>query len=161
MDREILRIRVNNEDHEIYIKPKTLLVEVLRDQLGLTGTKRACSTSACGACTVILNGMAVKSCSILAVQAEGAEILTVEGLADGPNLHALQRSFLDHGAYQCGFCTPGMLMSAKALLEENPRPTREEIRQGIHGNLCRCTGYNSIVRAVAAVAEGRYREEGR
>lgn len=161
MEREILRIKVNNEHHEIYIKPKTLLVEVLRDHLGLTGTKRACSTSACGACTVILNGMAVKSCSILAMQADGAEILTVEGLADGANLHALQRSFLDNGAYQCGFCTSGMLMSAKALLAENPRPTREEIRQGIHGNLCRCTGYNSIVRAVAAVADGRYREEGR
>jgi glyceraldehyde dehydrogenase small subunit len=159
MERKILRIRVNNEDHELYIKPKTLLVEVLRDHLGLTGTKRACSTSACGACTVILNGMAVKSCSILAVQADGAEVLTVEGLANGANLDPLQRSFLDHGAYQCGFCTSGMLMSAKALLGEKARPTREEIRQGIHGNLCRCTGYNSIVRAIAAVTDGRYGEE--
>jgi aerobic-type carbon monoxide dehydrogenase small subunit (CoxS/CutS family) len=161
MERQILRITVNDEPRELYIHPKTLLAEVLRDHLGLTGTKRACSTSACGACTVILNGMAVKSCSVLAVQADGGEVRTVEGLADGAKLHPLQRAFLDHGAYQCGFCTSGMLMSAKALLDETPQPTREEIRRGVHGNLCRCTGYNSIVRAISAVAEGRYREEKR
>ncbi|HEX15736.1 MAG: (2Fe-2S)-binding protein [Deltaproteobacteria bacterium] len=153
-----LRIRVNGEDHELYVKPKTLLVEVIRDHLGLTGTKRGCNSGACGACTVILNGMAVKSCSVLALQADGGEVLTVEGLAKGAELHPLQRSFLDHGAYQCGFCTPGMLMSAKALLDENPKPTKEEIKEGIHGNLCRCTGYNSIIRAIAAVAEGKYEE---
>jgi len=161
MDRQLLRITVNDEPHELYINPKTLLAELLRDHLGLTGTKRACSTSACGACTVILNGAAVKSCSLLAMQADGAHVLTVEGLADGAKLHALQKSFLDHGAYQCGFCTSGMLMSAKALLDENSQPTNEEIRKGIHGNLCRCTGYNSIVRAISAVADGRYREEKR
>ena len=161
MDRQLLRITVNDEPHELYINPKTLLAELLRDHLGLTGTKRACSTSACGACTVILNGAAVKSCSLLAMQADGAHVLTVEGLADRAKLHVLQKSFLDHGAYQCGFCTSGMLMSAKALLDENSQPTNEEIRKGIHGNLCRCTGYNSIVRAISAVADGRYREEKR
>jgi len=159
MEKQLLRITVNGEPHGLYISPKTLLAEVLRDHLGLTGTKRACSTSACGACTVIVNGIAVKSCSILAVQTEGAQVLTVEGLADGVNLHPLQKGFLDFGAYQCGFCTSGMLMSAKALLDERPNPTKEEIRLGIHGNLCRCTGYNSIVRAILAVAEGKYREE--
>ncbi len=161
MERKLLRITVNGEYYELYIKPKTLLVEVLRDHLGLTGTKRGCNSGSCGACTVILNGMAVKSCSILALQADGGEVITVEGLANGDKLHPLQKAFLDYGAFQCGFCTPGMLMSAKALLDENPHPTEEEIRQAIHGNLCRCTGYNSIVRAISAVAEGKYKEEGK
>lgn len=159
MEKLVLHLTVNSEHYEMYIKPKKLLVEVLRDELGLTGTKRACDTSACGACTVLLNGVSVKSCSILAMQAEGAEIITVEGLADGSKLSTLQKSFLDHGAYQCGFCTAGMLISATALLEENPDPTSDEIREGIHGNICRCTGYNSIVRAIAAVAEGKYTED--
>lgn len=159
MGKLLLRLTVNNEYHELYIKPKRLLVEVLRDELGLTGTKRGCNTGACGACTVLLNRTAVKSCSILAVQADGAEVTTVEGLAEGANLSPLQRSFLDHGAYQCGFCTSGMLISATALLAEERKLTVEEIKEGIHGNLCRCTGYNSIVRAVKAVAEGKYREE--
>lgn len=158
MEKKLLRLKVNGEYRELYINPKRLLVEVLRDKLGLTGTKRACNTAACGACTVILNGVAVKSCSILAVQADGAEVITVEGLAEGARLHPLQRAFLDHGSYQCGFCTSGMLMSAKALLDENPKPTREEIKEGIHGNLCRCTGYNSIIRAIEAVVEGKYTE---
>jgi glyceraldehyde dehydrogenase small subunit len=159
MEKLRLQLTVNGEHHEVYVKPKKLLVEVLRDELGLTGTKQACSTSSCGACTVLLNGLSVKSCSILAMQAEGAEIITVEGLADGAKLSPLQESFLDHGAFQCGFCTPGMLMSATALLKENPNPTTDEIRGGIHGNICRCTGYNSIVRAIAAVAEGKYAED--
>lgn len=159
MEKQLLRITVNGEDYELYIKPKKLLVEVLRDELGLTGTKRGCNTAACGACTVLLNGAAVKSCSILAVQADGAEITTVEGLADGAELSLLQKSFLDHGAFQCGFCTSGMLISATALLNENPNPTKEEIKEGINGNICRCTGYNSIIRAVEAVAEGKYRED--
>lgn len=158
MEKKLLRLTVNGEYHELYIKPKKLLVEVLRDELGLTGTKRACNTAACGACTVILNGFSVKSCSILAVQADGAEIMTVEGLSEGANLHPLQKAFLDHGSYQCGFCTAGMLMSAKALLDENPKPDKEEIKEGIHGNLCRCTGYNSIIRAIKAVVEGKYTE---
>ena len=154
-----LRLMVNDQPYELYIKPKTLLVEVLRDHLGLTGTKRACMCGSCGACTVILNGMAVKSCSILALQANEGEVLTVEGLANGNKLHPLQKAFLDYGAFQCGFCTPGMLMAAKALLDENPNPTTEEIKEGIDGNICRCTGYNSIIRALSAVVKGEYKEE--
>jgi aerobic-type carbon monoxide dehydrogenase small subunit (CoxS/CutS family) len=154
-----LRLTVNGQPYELYVSPKTLLVEALRDHLGLTGTKRGCSSSSCGACTVILNGMAVKSCSILALQADGGEVLTVEGLASGAELHPLQEAFLDHGAFQCGFCTAGMLMSAKALLDENPKPTKERIKEGIDGNICRCTGYNSIIRAITAVVNGEYKEK--
>ncbi len=157
--RKELRLVVNGQPYELYVKSGTLLVEVLRDHLGLTGTKRGCSSSSCGACTVILNGMAVKSCSILALQADGGEVLTIEGLASGGELHPLQEAFLDHGAFQCGFCTAGMLMSAKALLDENPEPDKDQIKEGIHGNICRCTGYNSIVRAVTAVVSGEYKEK--
>lgn len=159
MKKTLLKITVNGEHHELYIHPKKLLVEILRDVLGLTGTKRGCSTGSCGACTVLLNGEAVKSCSVLAVQADSAEVTTVEGLADGTELTPIQRSFLDHGAFQCGFCTSGMLMSATAFLRENPAP--EDYREGIQGNICRCTGYNSILRAIKAVAEGKYEEEAR
>ena len=127
--------------------------------LGLTGTKRGCNSSSCGACTVNLNGMSVKSCSILALQANNGEVLTVEGLAKGADLHPLQKAFLDYGAFQCGFCTAGMLMSANGLFNENPNPTTEEIKESIDGNICRCTGYNSIIRALTAVAEGEYKEE--
>jgi aerobic-type carbon monoxide dehydrogenase small subunit (CoxS/CutS family) len=154
-----LRLVVNAQPYELYVKPKTLLVEALRGHLGLTGTKRGCNSGSCGACTVILNGMAVKSCSILALQADGGEVQTVEGLASGAELHPLQEAFLDHGAFQCGFCTAGMLMSAKALLDENPEPTKMQIKEGIHGNICRCTGYNSIIRAVTAVVNGEYKEK--
>jgi aerobic-type carbon monoxide dehydrogenase small subunit (CoxS/CutS family) len=157
--RKELRLTVNGQPYELYVKPKTLLVEVLRNELGLTGTKRGCESSSCGICTVILNGMAVKSCSILALQAEGAEITTVEGLAKGDTLHPLQKAFLDYGAYQCGFCTPGMLASGKTLLDENPKPTEQEMREAIQGNVCRCTGYNSILRAMTAVVNGEYKEE--
>ncbi len=161
MKKQLLRLTVNNEYRELYINPKRLLVEVLRDDLALTGTKRGCNTGACGACTVILNGVPVKSCSVLAMQADGAEVATVEYLAEGGRLAPIQRSFLDHGAFQCGFCTPGMLMSATALLKEIKKPTKDQIKEAIHGNLCRCTGYNSIIRAVKAVAEGEYREKAR
>jgi len=154
-----LRLIVNGQPYELYVNPKTLLVEVLRNELGLTGTKRGCDSSSCGVCTVILNGIAVKSCSILALQANGAEVVTVEGLANGPKLHPLQKAFLDYGAYQCGFCTAGMLTSAKAFLDENPKPAEEEIREAIDGNICRCTGYNSILRAMAAVVNDEYKEE--
>ena len=157
--KKALRLAVNGQHYELYIKPNTLLVEVLRDRLGLTGTKRGCNSSSCGACTVILNGMVVKSCSILALQADGGEVLTVEGLSGGAELHPLQKAFLDYGAFQCGFCTPGMLMSAKALLDESPSPDEEEIREAIDGNICRCTGYNSIIRAVTAVVKGEYEGE--
>jgi carbon-monoxide dehydrogenase small subunit len=153
-----LKLTVNGQPYEVYVKPKTLLVQVLRDHLELTGTKRGCNDSSCGACTIMLNGMAVKSCSILALQANGAEVLTIEGLAKGTELHPLQKAFLDHGAFQCGFCTSGMLMASRALLEENPKPTKLQIKEGIDGNICRCTGYNSIIRAVTAVVKGEYKE---
>jgi aerobic-type carbon monoxide dehydrogenase small subunit (CoxS/CutS family) len=153
-----LKFKVNGQPYDIFVEPKKLLVEVLRDLVGLTGTKRGCNSSSCGACTVMLNGMSVKSCSVLALQANGAEVVTVEGLATGNKLSPLQRAFLDHGAYQCGFCTPGMLMSSTALLTENPKPTKLQIKEGIDGNICRCTGYNAIVRAVTAVVKGEYKE---
>ena len=159
MKKKLLHLSVNQEYHELHINPKKLLVEILRDELGLTGTKRGCSTGSCGACTVLLDGAAVKSCSVLAIQADGAKVTTVEGLADGKKLTALQQSFLDHGAFQCGFCTSGMLMSATAFLKEGSMS--KDIKEGIQGNICRCTGYNSILRAIKAVAEGKYEEEGR
>ena len=159
MEKQLLHITVNDEYHELYVKPKRLLVEVLRDELRLTGTKRGCNTGACSACTVLLNGAPVKSCPVLAMPADGTEITTVEGLEDEGKLSPIQRSFLDHGAYQCGFCTSGMLMSATALLKESPKPTKEKIIEAIHGNICRCTGYNSIIRAIQAVAKGKYKEK--
>lgn len=128
------------------------LARVLRDQLGLTGTKISCEQGECGACTVILNGKAVNSCLVLAPEADGCEILTIEGLAGGGELHPIQESFIEEGAVQCGYCTSGMIMSAKALLAENPSPTEEEIREALAGNLCRCTGYQRIVRAVSSAA---------
>lgn len=159
--KQVLRLKVNGEEYEIYIHPKTLLVEAIRDYIGLVGTKRGCDTVSCGACTVNVNGMSVKSCSVLAVQCEGMDITTVEGLEVNGKLSPMQRAFLDNGSYQCGFCTPGMLMSSTAFIEElNGRiPTDMEIREGIEGNICRCTGYNSIVRAIDAVAQGKYKEE--
>lgn len=158
MEKRLIRLNVNGEDYELYVNPKTLLVEAIRDMIGLTGTKRGCESGSCGACTVIVDGMSVKSCSILAVQVDGRKILTVEGLEQNGKLSPIQKAFLDFGSFQCGFCTPGMLMSAKALLDENPNPTIEEIKEGIDGNICRCTGYNSIVRAIEAVAKGQYKE---
>jgi aerobic-type carbon monoxide dehydrogenase small subunit (CoxS/CutS family) len=153
-----LKFKVNGQPYDLFVKPKALLSDVLRNDLGLTGTKRGCNSSSCGACTVMLNGMSVKSCSVLALQANGAEVVTVEGLAKGNQLSPIQRAFLDHGSFQCGFCTPGMLMSSTALLTENPKPTKEEIKEGIDGNICRCTGYNSIIRAITAVVKGEYKE---
>jgi glyceraldehyde dehydrogenase small subunit len=153
-----LKFKVNGQPYDLFVKPKSLLSDVLRNDLGLTGTKRGCNSSSCGACTVMLNGMSVKSCSVLALQANGAEVVTVEGLAKGNKLSPIQRAFLDHGSFQCGFCTPGMLMSSTALLTENPKPTKEEIKEGIDGNICRCTGYNSIIRAITAVVKGEYKE---
>jgi aerobic-type carbon monoxide dehydrogenase small subunit (CoxS/CutS family) len=159
MEKRLLRLKVNGQEYELHINPKTLLVEVIRDHIGLTGTKRGCETVSCGTCTVMVDDMAVKSCAILAVQVEGRHIKTVEGLEESGKLAPIQKAFLDHGSYQCGFCTPGMLMTSEALLKENPTPTREEIKEGIEGNICRCTGYNSIVRAVEAVAKGNYKGE--
>jgi aerobic-type carbon monoxide dehydrogenase small subunit (CoxS/CutS family) len=160
MEKKLLRFKLNGLEYEVFINPKTLLVEVIRDHLGFTGTKRGCESGSCGACTVMVEDMAVKSCSILAMQVEGMNVTTVEGLEKNGKLSPIQQSFLDHGAFQCGFCTPGMLISATALLKENEGKvlTEEEIREGIEGNICRCTGYNSIIRAIEAVSKGEYKE---
>jgi carbon-monoxide dehydrogenase small subunit len=134
------------------VEPRTLLVHYLRERLGKTGTVVGCDTSNCGACTVHLDGRSVKSCSVLAVQVEGSEVTTIEGLASGGELHPVQKAFHDHHALQCGFCTPGMIMQACDLLKDTPNPTEEQIREGIEGNLCRCTGYQNIVKAIAAAS---------
>jgi aerobic carbon-monoxide dehydrogenase small subunit len=143
---------VNDEVHEIVVEPNELLVDVLRDRLDLTGTKVGCGTGDCGACTVIVDGKPVNSCLMLAVEANGKEILTIEGLAKNGKLHPLQEAFVEEGAIQCGFCTPGMVLSAKALLDRNPQPTEGEIRMEIAGNICRCTGYVKIVDAIWAAS---------
>jgi aerobic carbon-monoxide dehydrogenase small subunit len=143
---------VNGERHEADVEPRLLLVHWLRDGLGLTGTHVGCDTTNCGACTVHLNGEAVKSCTVLAVQADGAEVATIEGLANGDGLHPMQEAFWEHHGLQCGYCTPGMIMAAVDLLRRNPNPSDEEIRHGLEGNLCRCTGYENIVRAVRSAA---------
>lgn len=144
-------LKVNGADYEVFIEPSRLLSEVLREDLGFTGSKVGCEEGECGACTVLLDGAPVRSCLILAVQAKGKAITTIEGLASEEALHPLQQAFIDHFAVQCGFCTPGMILTAKALLDVNPNPTEEEIRQALAGNLCRCTGYIKIIEAVLAV----------
>lgn len=146
-------ITVNGMEHTICAEPNTILLNVLRNDLGLTGAKCGCGTGDCGACTVIMDGEAVRSCVVPMRNADGKSILTIEGLSDGPRLHPLQQAFIEAGAIQCGFCTPGMILSAKALLDKNPSPTEEEIRQAIAPNLCRCTGYARIVAAVQLAAE--------
>lgn len=148
-----LTVTVNDVDYELDVSPAMRLIDVLRDELGLTGTKEGCSEGECGACTVLVDGKAVDSCLMLAAQVRGRRVLTIEGLAQNGELDALQRSFVDHMAVQCGFCTPGMIMSAKALLMEHPSPSEEQIRRALAGNLCRCTGYSAIVTAVKAVAD--------
>jgi carbon-monoxide dehydrogenase small subunit len=149
-----VHLKVNGFSYETEVEPRRTLLDLIREDLQLTGTKEGCSLGECGTCTVLLDGKPIKSCITLAVQANGREVTTVEGLekSDG-TLHPLQQAFIDHGAIQCGFCTPGMLLSAKALLEENPRPTELEVRQAIAGNLCRCTGYQKIVEAILSVAQ--------
>ncbi|MBI2369389.1 MAG: (2Fe-2S)-binding protein [Deltaproteobacteria bacterium] len=148
-------LRVNGRRYELQVRPDRLLLDVLRDELRLTGARRGCETGYCGACTVLLDGQAVHACCLLAVRAGGREIQTIEGLASNGKLHPLQRAFIEEGAVQCGYCTPGMILSAKALLDENPAPGPEEIRQGISGNLCRCTGYVKIIRAIQTVAQAK------
>jgi len=149
-----LKVTVNGRPFELWIKPKTTLLQLLRNDLGLTGAKQSCMDNSCGACTVIVDQMAVKACSILALQVNGKDVTTVEGLAsrDG-KLHPLQQAFLEHHAFQCGFCTPGKLMSSKAMLDENPHPTEEDVRRDMEGNLCRCTGYNQYIEAIMEVAQ--------
>jgi carbon-monoxide dehydrogenase small subunit len=147
-----LTVRVNGTTYRHEVEPRLLLVHYLRDVLGLTGTHIGCDTSSCGACTVLLDGLAVKSCTLLALQADGAEIVTVEGLARDGQLHPIQEAFWEEHGLQCGFCTPGMMLTALQILERHPTPTEEQIRHGLEGNLCRCTGYQHIVNAVQAAA---------
>lgn len=145
---------VNGQRHVLRVEPQQTLVDILRSGLGLTGAKKVCELGDCGACTVIMEGKALNSCLVLGFEADGKEILTVEGLAKGSELHPIQQAFVDHGAIQCGFCTSGMILSAKALLDETPRPSELEVRTALAGNLCRCTGYAKIIEAVMAVAKG-------
>ncbi len=150
-----ISVTVNGTEQSHEVEPRQLLVHFLRETVGLTGTNIGCDTSSCGACTVHLDGEAVKSCTVLAVQADGAAVTTIEGLADGDRLHPMQQAFREHHGLQCGFCTPGMVMAAVSLLDENPSPTENDVRIGLEGNLCRCTGYHNIVKAVLACAEQR------
>jgi carbon-monoxide dehydrogenase small subunit len=153
MKQEEITLKVNGTNYRLSIEPRRTLVEVLRENLGLTGTKKSCNEGDCGACTVLMDGRPAASCLVLAMDAQGKEILTIEGLSAGEKLHPIQEAFLRHGAIQCGFCTPGMIMSAKALLDENPEPTTTEIRKAISGNLCRCTGYQHIVDSIMAASK--------
>ena len=150
--KQLVRVKVNGRDREAEVEPRLLLIHFIREVLQLTGSHIGCDTSHCGACTVLLNGKTVKSCTMFAVQADGGEILTVEGLMKDGQLHPLQEGFKEEHGLQCGFCTPGMLMSSYALLQRTPKPTEEDVRWGISGNLCRCTGYQNIVRAVRFAA---------
>ena len=151
--REEIVLKVNGINYQVEVEPWRTLVEVLRETLGLTGTKKSCNEGECGACTVMMDGRPVASCLVLAVDAQGKEIVTIEGLSEGERLHPIQEAFLKHGAIQCGFCTPGMVISAKALLDQNPRPTKAEVRKAISGNLCRCTGYQHIVDSIMAASK--------
>ena len=146
-------LTVNGATQSHDVEPRLLLVYYLREVVGLTGTKVGCDTSSCGACTVLLNGESVKSCTVLAVQADGAQITTIEGLASNGRLHPMQQAFQDNHGLQCGYCTPGMVMAAVSFLKENPKPTERDVREGLEGNLCRCTGYHNIVKAVLAASE--------
>jgi len=148
-----ISMTVNGEVRDSDVEPRLLLVHYLRETLGLTGTNIGCDTTSCGACTVHLDGESVKSCTVLAVQADGTDITTIEGLADGDRLHPMQEAFRENHGLQCGYCTPGMVMAAVSLLKENPDPTEAEVRMGLEGNLCRCTGYHNIVKAVLAAAK--------
>ncbi|MBI2305545.1 MAG: (2Fe-2S)-binding protein [Chloroflexi bacterium] len=152
MVKQVVQLRINGEDYEVAVEPYRTLLDCIRDDIGLTGTKKGCDLGDCGACTVLVEGKSVNSCLMLAVEAQGKDVTTIEGLAQNGNLHPLQEAFIQYGAVQCGYCTPGMILSAKALLDENPHPTELEVRQAIAGNLCRCTGYVKIVEAIMAVA---------
>ena len=156
-----LTLRVNGEDYPIEIAPHRTLLDVLRNELDLTGSKEGCGTGDCGCCAVLVDGTPVNSCLMLAIQAEGRELVTVEGIAPDGGLHPLQEKFVEYGAVQCGFCIPGFIVAAKAFLDEHPSPTKDEIRVALAGNLCRCTGYTKIVEAVAAAAQARPADKGR
>lgn len=156
--KQMIELKVNGELYALMVEPNRTLLEVLREDLGLTGAKKSCDKGTCGSCTVFLDGKPVPSCLVLAIEARGKDILTIEGLAVNGKLHPLQEAFIKHYAFQCGFCTPGMILAAKALLDENPEPTEEDVRKAISGNLCRCTGYVKIVDAVLAAAETMRKE---
>ena len=149
-----ISVEVNGSTHTADVEPRTLLVHHIRDNVGLTGTNIGCDTSSCGACTIHVNGEAVKSCTMLAVQADGQSLTTIEGLADGEEMHPMQTAFMECHALQCGYCTPGMVMASVSLLDEIPNPTEDQVREGLEGNLCRCTGYHNIVKAVLSAAGG-------
>ncbi len=154
MDSKInIKVNINGDDYSLEIEPNTLLLDLLRNKLGLTGTKLACGTGECGACTVIMDGLTVNSCLVLAAEVSGKNITTIERLSKNGELHPLLESFMEEGAVQCGFCTPGMILSSKALLDKNPNPTDEEIKTAISGNLCRCTGYKKILKAIRSAAQ--------
>jgi len=153
MEKRIIQLTVNGEEYEVVVAPNRTLLEVLRDNLYLTGTKEGCGEGACGTCTVLLDGKPVRSCLTLAVEVQGKEITTIEGLAPMGELHSVQKAFVEYGAIQCGFCSPGMILTTKALLDENPSPTEQAARQAISGNVCRCTGYAKIVEAMVKAAE--------
>jgi aerobic carbon-monoxide dehydrogenase small subunit len=150
--KKLIKFKVNGLEREILAEPRQTLLDCLRYDLGLTGAKEGCGNGNCGSCTVLVNGEPVNSCLVFAIEMQGKEITTIEGLANGPKLHPLQQAFMDEGAVQCGFCTPGIILQAKAYLDSNPHPTELEVRQAIAGNLCRCTGYDKIVRAILKVA---------
>jgi len=151
--KKLISLTVNKKDYEVAVAPNKTLAQLLREDLNLLGTKIGCGIGDCGACTVIMDGRTVNSCLVLAVQAEGSVITTIEGIADGKKLHPVQQAFIEHGAVQCGFCTPGMVLSAKTLLDKNPKPTELQVREALSGNLCRCTGYQKIVEAVQAASK--------
>ena len=159
MKESTIKLNVNGKIHEVKVKPHETLLHVIRNELGLKGTKSGCESGECGTCTVILDGKAVHSCLVLAAQAEGKKITTIEGIGTQEKPHPLQQSFIEAGAVQCGFCTPGMILSAKALLDNNPNPTTEEIKRAIDGNLCRCTGYINILEAIKMAAHRMRRKE--
>jgi len=153
MEKRLVRLKVNGEERDVAVSPNETLAEVLRERLELTGTKMGCGEGACGTCTVLLDGKPVRSCLTLAVEVQDKEIVTIEGLSEGAELHPVQKAFIEHGAIQCGFCSPGMILTGKALLDENPQPTEEEVRRAISGVVCRCTGYAKIVEAILAASD--------
>jgi carbon-monoxide dehydrogenase small subunit len=151
--KKVIELKINGDSYEVLVSPNQTLLEVLRENLGLMGTKRGCDLGACGACTVLVDGEAALSCLMLAMDAVGREVTTIEGLSEGDKLHPLQKAYIDHGALQCGFCTPGMILTSKAILDEEGEPTAEVLKKKMGGNLCRCTGYKKIVEAVMSVAK--------
>jgi len=153
MEKRLVRLRVNGEERDVAVSPNETLAEVLRERLELTGTKMGCGEGACGTCTVLLDGKPVRSCLTLAVEVQDKEIVTIEGLSEGAELHPVQKAFIEHGAIQCGFCSPAMILTSKAFLDENPQPTEEEVRRAISGVVCRCTGYAKIVEAILAASD--------